>query len=141
VPVAIVFENGADEDCNGVDERYPVLPTTVRQEFAVFAGFTKVRQLLARNVPAGATVELRCTGRGCPFSKRSKTLQRAAARLDLVKAFKLGKVRLKPKAKLQVRVTAPDAVGTLVVITVRDRKLPNTRRLCLWPGAGKGSPC
>ena len=133
--------NGVDENCDGADAPAPLLGATVRSTFAVFRTFTQVRRLLARNVPAGATLEIRCKGRGCPFKRKTRAQAKAVARLNLVKAFKLGRTRLRPKAVLEVRITAPASVGKAVVFRIRDRKLPTSRNLCLPPGATKGVEC
>jgi hypothetical protein len=133
--------NGIDENCDGADAPAPLLGATVRSTFAVFRTFTQVRRLLARNVPAGATLEIRCKGRGCPFKRKTRAQAKAVARLNLVKAFKLGRARLRPKAVLEVRITAPASVGKAVVFRIRDLKLPTSRNLCLPPGAAKGVEC
>jgi hypothetical protein len=133
--------NGADEDCDGLDAPFPVLGSTVRSRFLLFVLFTKFKQLEALNVPAGATIELRCSGRGCPFSKKSKMQQSAAAKVNLRRKFKLKKMALKPGARFEVRITAPAAVGKVVSFKIRDKKLPRSKTLCLQPGAAKGAAC
>jgi Ca2+-binding RTX toxin-like protein len=141
VPVTVIPGNGIDENCDNADEPFPVLTSTVRTDFAVFARFTRIRVLVARNVPAGATVEVRCNGRGCPFKRRSRVQKKAATLVNLAKLFKLRGADLKPDAKLHVRVTLPLAIGKTVVFTIRNRKLPTSRNLCLPPGATKGQKC
>ena len=133
--------NGADEDCDGLDAPFPVLRSTVRSRFLLFVLATKFKQLEALNVPAGATIELRCSGRGCPFARKSKPQKSAAAKVNLRKKFKLKKTALKPGAKLEVRITAPASVGKVVSFKIRDKKLPKSKTLCLPPGATKGEAC
>jgi Ca2+-binding RTX toxin-like protein len=141
VPLAEIPGNGADEDCDGVDAPFPVLGSTVRSRFLLFVLFTKFKELEARNVPAGATIEIRCSGKGCPYSKKSRTQKVAAAKVNLRRKFKLKDAALKPGAKLEVRITAPLSVGKVVSFKIRDKKLPKSKTLCLPPGAAKGVAC
>ncbi len=141
VPATEIPGNGADEDCDGVDAPFPVLGSTVRSRFLLFVLFTKFKELEARNVPAGARIEVRCSGKGCPFSKKSKTQANTAAKVNLRKKFKLKNAALKPGAKLEVRITAPGSVGKVVTFKIRDKKLPKSKTLCLPPGATKGVAC
>jgi hypothetical protein len=54
---------------------------------------------------------------------------------------KLRRVRLRSGARLEVRVTHPDAIGKLVRLRVRARTLPLAGTLCLAPGTNRGTEC
>ena len=51
------------------------------------------------------------------------------------------KAKLKPGARLEVRVTKRRTIGKLRRITVRSLKLPRIQDLCLPPGARKPRRC
>jgi hypothetical protein len=51
------------------------------------------------------------------------------------------KAKLKPGARLEVRVTKSGTIGKVRRITVRSLKLPRIQDLCLTPGARKPGRC
>jgi RTX calcium-binding nonapeptide repeat (4 copies)/Putative metal-binding motif len=131
--------DGIDQDCDGADGPLLVVDgaaiadpgpaadpgaqrirSRVDDRWLVYARYTKVARLVVRDVPAGARVTLRCRGKGCGF--RRKTAAAHRGRASLTKLFK-GR-RLKPGAVVEVRVTAPGKIGSVVRFTVRARKLP-----------------
>jgi hypothetical protein len=108
-----------------------LIDVPVRSFWTVSAKGTKVLQLAVRELPAGAAVQLRCTGKGCPFhSKRAKVKGSTANATPLFRNR-----LLKPGAVVEVRVTAPNRIGKVLRYTIRKGKLPRTRQLCLAPGA------
>jgi hypothetical protein len=128
--------NGMDDDCAGGDQPGRVTAGIVTS-WAVQDGRTRVRRLAVRDAPAGAIVEVRCRGARCPWRKRAKgTGANGAARLTRWFAR-----RLRAGVRLEVRVTAPNAIGKVVRYRVRRGRLPASRRLCLPPGASKPARC
>ena len=128
--------NGVDDDCAGGDMPGRVTGTIVNS-WLVKGGRTVVRRLGVREAPAGAIAEVRCHGARCPWERRSKaTGAHGGARLT--RWFKRG---LRAGIVLEVRVTAPNAIGKVVRYTLRREKLPSVRRLCLPPGARRPGPC
>ena len=99
--------------------------------------WTRVLRLTVRNVPAGARVEVRCTGRGCPVERRRVRVRKGRANVQAV--FK--RRRLRPGAVIEIRITKPAAVGKVVRYTIRRGKLPAGRRLCIQPGARRPTRC
>ena len=95
---------------------------------------TKATILMVRGAPAGARIELRCSGRGCPFSVRRFTSR--GGTLDLRKQY-LRRAKLRVGATLEIRVIVPDHVAKVARFTMRKRKAPLTAYLCLAPGATK----
>ena len=121
-----------------------ITPTTVARilsevpnSWRAFRTYTKLLALSVRNVPAGGSVEVRCSGRGCPFTRRAVKVSRARANLGPL--FKRAKLRV--GAVVEVRVTAPGAIGKVVRFTMRRRAIPRTTRLCLPAGAAKPGRC
>ena len=90
-----------------------------------------------RDVPAGGKVELRCSGPGCSFRARAAKLSKGSANLA-----KLLKRRLRAKAVLEIRVTAPDFIGKTTRFTMRDQgRQPKKTTLCIAPGSSKTARC
>ena len=94
---------------------------------------TTLVRLRLRLLPAGAAVQLRCSGPGCPFKRKSAGRPRGG-KLDALPAF--GRKRtLRAGATLEVRITAPGRIGKVVRYKARDGKPPKATTLCLRPGA------
>jgi hypothetical protein len=89
-------------------------------------------------VPAGAAVELRCRGRGCPSAKRAIKVT-ASGRADVHRTLR--RSHLRPHAVLELRITRGDMIGKVLRFTVRRGKAPTWRTLCLPPGAARPGRC
>jgi hypothetical protein len=111
--------------------------STVTWNWSATARWTRNVSLAVRNVPAGAAVELRCRGGGCPARRR--TVKVASARANAHRA--LGRRHLRPGAVLELRVTRADMIGKVVRFTIRRHRLPAVRTLCLPPGATSPRRC
>lgn len=96
-----------------------------------------LRRLRIAHVPAGARVEVRCTGRRCPFTKKRFAVRKG--KVNASKAVKKG--RLRAKAAIQVRITKAGATGLVVIYKVPRRGLPKGKVRCLPPGAGTPAGC
>ena len=81
---------------------------------------TKVARLGVEDVPAGGKVAVLCRGQGCAFKAKVATV--AGGRASLTKLFK-GRA-LKPRAVVEIRVTAPGMTGRTIRFTIRANKLP-----------------
>jgi len=125
--------NGLDEDCNGADT-LPTVGASFQNQWLASTRTTKVTTLKVRGVPLGARVELRCAGRGCPFSVRRFTAKGGA--LDLRKQY-FRRAKLRVGATLEIRVLVPGFNGKVARFTMRKRRAPLTAYLCLSPGATK----
>jgi hypothetical protein len=123
--------NGVDEDCSGTDAPVPVLDAAIPFSFAWFsrASYTVVRRLAVEPVAAGTRVRLRCSGGGCPFRSKTRSVVRHADKLDLLPFLRHAK--LKPRARLEVQVTKPGTIGRSRVFTMRSGKLPKQTDRCL----------
>jgi hypothetical protein len=89
------------------------------------------------DAPAGAAVDVACDGRGCPFKARSFGVG-ASGDVRLKRTFTR---RLRTGAKLEIRITAPNAVGKVVRYKMRRDRLPRIWRLCVPPGGTKPGRC
>ncbi|MDA0172753.1 Ig-like domain-containing protein [Solirubrobacter taibaiensis] len=126
-------DNGIDENCDGVDS-LPRVDATVSNSWVATSRTTKTTILKVRGAPAGARIELRCAGRGCPFSVRRFTSK--GGTLDLRKQY-LRRAKLRVGTTLEIRIIVPDHVAKVARFTMRKRKAPLTAYLCLSPGATK----
>ena len=98
---------------------------------------TTLRNLVAEVEP-GARVTAACRTKRNKRCTRTKDLARTAASMRL-KGFE-GK-RLPVGAKLTVRVTKDGMIGAVKTLTIRKRKTPSLKTLCLPPGATSPSAC
>ena len=73
---------------------------------------------------------------GAGKSKRFKVSKNRAAATQAFKGRRLGL-----GASVEVRITAPDRIGKVLRYTMRSRKLPSKRELCLTPGKAKPGRC
>jgi len=89
-------------------------------------------------VEPGARVTAMCRTKTNKRCTRTRDLARTAASVRL-KGFE-GK-RLPVGAKLTVRVTKEGMIGAVKTLTIRRRKAPSLKTLCLPPGATSPSPC
>jgi hypothetical protein len=103
---------------------------------ATRSGFTIVRSLVVRYVPAGGAVTVRCRGRGCPL--KSKTTNKRG-RITLTRLFRHH--RLRRGATIEVRVAEPSHIGKVFSFRMRARKLPTTKVRCVPPATKKALPC
>lgn len=125
--------NGVDEDCNGVDS-LPVVGASFQNQWLASTRTTKVTTLKVRGAPVGARVEIRCAGRGCPFSVRRFNAKGGS--LDLRRQY-FRKAKLRVGATIEIRVLVPGFTGKVARFTTRKRRAPLTAYLCLPPGATK----
>ena len=142
-----VPQNGVDEDCNGADAPFARINSPVANRWAAGAKTTKVTRLIVSEVPTGGKVEVRCTppkkgskrvrARACQIKRRTFTPTSAGAvnlTRRLNRAIPVGTV-------LEIRITAPASIGKVLQFTVRPRKVPASKALCLPPGAASPRRC
>ena len=138
--------NGVDEDCNGFDLEATQITSGVRSAWQAFRSFTRNVRLVVTDIPAGATVEVRCSRKrkpkrsGCGDLKRSTSvIRKNRQRLALARLFK--NRRLRRGTVVAVRITAPQAVGKMLRYRMRSAKVPKVGRFCLPPGSAKPTSC
>lgn len=116
----------------------PRIAAGVRARWQARKRYLLLRKLTVRDVPAGATVTVRCAGgkrRGCPFASR-RFEPGAKRRVQAAAPFKGRKLR--KGATIEVRVTKPGSIGQVVTFSLaRAGRVPKPQRRCLAPGATK----
>jgi DNA-binding beta-propeller fold protein YncE len=110
---------------------------TVRPFWLEYRRYVVLRRLRISGLAEGAEVQVRCKGRGCPFKHRS--FRARDGRANASKEVRRGKLR--PRARIQVRITKPGAIGKVVIYKVARKGLPKGRIRCLPPGAAKPAAC
>ena len=84
----------------------------------------------------GATVRVRCFGRGCPVRKARRRLRRGSLRLRAFERF------LRGGLVIVIRVTKPSTIGKYTRMRIRGGvRRPKRVDLCLRPGARRPSRC
>jgi hypothetical protein len=107
----------------------------VEGRFLLFRRDTKVKFLRVQ-APAGSKITVRCIGKkNCP--KRVTKTSKGSKKLG----FKKLQRRFRPKTKLIITVTKSGFIGRQTTFTLRRRKPPLRRDLCLNPGAKKATVC
>jgi PKD repeat protein len=90
--------------------------------------------------PAGARIELRCAGRGCP-TRRVRKLVKSKSGKPLTTRFKALEGALPAGIRISVLVTRNGVVGKYTRFTIRRIKLPVRTDRCLMPGSGRPVAC
>jgi hypothetical protein len=93
---------------------------------------------LAVDVEPGARVTASCRTKKRKRCTRTKDLARTAASIRL-KGFE-GK-RLPVGATLTIQVTKEGMIGAVKTLTIRRRKPPSAKTLCIPPGATRPTAC
>lgn len=117
----------------------PRLNVAIGFDAHVARRYTVFTKLVVQPAVAGTRIHVRCSGPGCPFKTRSRTVATSARRLDLTSLVR--RARLRRGAQLAVRVTKAGTVGATATIGVRDRKRPRRVVRCLFPGDPVPAPC
>ena len=118
----------------------PRITSSVQTLWAVRGRTALLLRLSARRAPANARLQLRCSGKRCPF--KQKTVRRAAAgrvtlfkKLGVKKALRKRARKFRAGQRLQVRVTAPGHIGKVVKYKLKKGKLPTGTIRCLPLGS------
>ncbi len=123
----------------------PPPPTPVLKARANFSwAFTGSRTLLTKvevtGLAGGETIKVTCKGKGCSF--KTKTYKKVKKGKKSLTSLFGRKRKLSKGARIEVRVTSANAVGSSAVVTIGKRKKdPKIVRTCLKPGASKTSRC
>jgi hypothetical protein len=102
---------------------------------------------LSIDAPPGASVSVRCKGRGCPFKQAKQTVStrvRAGRGLPPTRITRIRRLEgrtLRTGAVLKVMVTRPGAVGKYTRFRIRRKKPPVRSDYCLVPLSTQPAPC
>ena len=112
------------------------VPSTASINSLGFKKFTKLLNLSAKNLPAGATVVVTCKTKkkgqqkkGCPYKSKRFTTSGGRGTLNLRKPFAKKKVPV--GAKITITITAPGFLGKRIQYTIRAGKIPKSCVRCL----------
>jgi Bacterial Ig-like domain (group 3) len=124
------------------------ITSTMQWTFAYTPTYTKVLALVVNGVPVGATVLIKCNGRGCPYArhatyvfaksrcgKRGKRMCSGDPRIDLRSGFR--RHRLRPGAKITVVISRHGWIGKYYAFVIRARRAPQIQISCLAPGRAR----
>jgi hypothetical protein len=132
--------DGLDADCRDGDAAFPRVLTGVSSGWRFHGKYLRFTKLELVDVPDQATVELRCRGRGCFKRVRRQSLPRGSERFKLTRTLKRAKLR--PGARLEVRILRTDTIGKIVRYRIRKgTQDPATSIRCLRPGAAAPHAC
>jgi hypothetical protein len=108
--------------------------------FTISRQTTRLVQLKVKNVPAGATVTVTCTGGHCPKNLKGQglTMKSKGSSLSLATLVKTG---LKSGTTINVSISSPGAVTAIKSLVVRKGKAPVVTNACRPPGAPKPVAC
>jgi hypothetical protein len=126
--------NEVDENCDGVREALPVISAAVSAGWSARGARVTAHRLLITSASRGLSVELRCSGRHCPFTRRSWN-KPSGGRLNVLKQIKRYRSRFRAGQRVEVRVTAPDRIGKVVRYRLVRNNTPTWVTRCLEPGA------
>jgi hypothetical protein len=129
--------NGVDENCDGADAPGRIT-AGVTNTWAAGRRATRVLTLRVRDAPPGATIRVTCRERKCRFRRHTATAGPNGS-ASLVRLFKRRSLRV--GTVVEIRITAPNAIGKVVRYPIRPRKIPRARTLCLPPGATRPAKC
>jgi Putative metal-binding motif/RTX calcium-binding nonapeptide repeat (4 copies) len=115
--------DGVDQDCSNGDATPPDNPALVQNQWLIDGDRTRVLRLRVRKAPAGTKVTVKCTGRGCPFARKT----RSSARGGVVVLTGLFGRALRPGAVIEIRITARGFKPKTVSYTIRRGKIPRAR--------------
>jgi hypothetical protein len=133
---AIIDQSDSPVDCEVVEREATVAraDATVRHYWFVYRDHTRVRELVVLDAaPANARIEIRCSGRGCPYRAR-RLRPRGRKRVNALDQ-RLKRAKLKPGARVEVWIVARGRGGKVVRFTVQDKVIPGRARLCLSRGS------
>ena len=109
------------------------VPSTTSINSLGFKKYTKLLNLSAKNLPAGATVRVTCKTKkkkqqkkGCPYKSKRFTTSGARATLNLRKPF--AKKKIPVGTKITITITAPGFLGKRIQYTMREAQDPQVAR-------------
>ena len=104
----------------------------------VSGAVTRISTLRLRRVPGGATVNLSCAGRGCPFRTSRVRVPKGKSRtVDLRRLQR----RMRAGTTVVITVRKGDTLGKYVRLRFRRGSVPARVDRCVAPNSPKPQPC
>jgi len=116
----------------------PAFKPAITHGYKVYRRYTRFTALKVRDAPAGSIVTVSCKGGGCPF-KRQKYYRLKGSSLNMYSRW-FKKAKLRSRARVLVRVSAPSGERKQIEFKIRSRKLPVRTTRCSAAG-GKLGKC
>jgi hypothetical protein len=105
--------------------------------WSVLGSRTTITRVRVRQLPRGARVELRCSGKRCKF-KRKRAAKPRRGKVNALKALKRPQRRFRAGQALEVRITKTGWIGKAARYKMRKSKLPKSSgALCIPLGRTK----
>jgi hypothetical protein len=123
------------------------ITSTMQWAFYYTPSYTQVRALVVNGVLPGATVLVKCHGKGCPFAhhstllgKRARCTKKKKGMCSAYGSFLItpgfASHRLGVGSRITVEIIRPSWVGKFYSFTVRSRQSPRIQIGCLAPSGG-----
>ncbi len=103
----------------------------------------RIKRLTVR-APFGATINVRCRGRGCPFRRKRRTVARAGRAKAPTKTIRIKQLErrlLRAGVSVKVWVSRQGEVGKYTRFRIRKGKPPVRTDLCIEPGSTAPLEC
>jgi hypothetical protein len=132
-----IVGNRVDENCDTRAVAFLGLGGVLRNVWAPQGRRTVNRTLSARELPRGTRIQVRCTGRGCPFT-RARRRVKSRRPVNLHGLF--GDSALARGTRVEVRLTRAGRIGRVLRFRMSAPGTPVVAVLCLPPG-GRARDC
>lgn len=104
----------------------------------VAGAVTRISTLRLRRVPGGATVNVACTGRGCPFRKSRVRVRGGKSRTVALRRLQR---RIRAGAVVVITVRKGDTIGKYIRLRFRRASAPARVDRCVIPKSSKPVKC
>jgi len=106
---------------------------------------SKLRRLSV-SAPPGATVLVRCNGRGCPLGRQSRVVKsgkrsKSRSPAQVVRLRRFERKLLRSGTVIKILVTKPSTIGKYTRFKIRSNKAPVRSDRCLMPSSSKPVDC
>jgi hypothetical protein len=125
--------NGVDENCDTLIVPFAAIDGLVGNLWAPSGSRTVNLKLTAKNFPRGTRIDMRCSGRGCPFKKVTKRVTRSRQTINLHRS--LGRHALARGARVDLEFTRAGRIGRVLRYKIGSPGVPSVGFKCRPPGA------
>ena len=129
--------NEVDENCDGRIDPFPPITGSVTNAWDRRGSGTVNVRLAAKRFPRNTAIEMRCSGRRCPFDVVRRRVGSSGRTVNLHGPF--GNRSLPRGTEIEVRLTIARRIGRVLRYTIRGPgEAPDVEFLCLAPGGRPG---